>query len=44
MQGGRRGERTVVRDPRQPTEDPEMRRFAASWTHVVYSALIRTYS
>src|SRR4051812_14592036 len=31
MQGGRRGERTPVRDPRSPTEDPEMRRFAASW-------------
>src|SRR4051794_2349427 len=31
MQGGRRGERTPVRDPRRPTEDPEMRRFAASW-------------
>jgi hypothetical protein len=28
MQGGRRGERTLVRDPRNPTEDPEMRRFA----------------
>jgi hypothetical protein len=33
-----------VRDPTRPTEDPEMRRFAASWAQVVYSALIRMYS